>query len=196
MKNWLQDLLTELNHASSNEALMDVITRETRKLGFDNCSFGVQLPSTNPQIFIFDNYTPQWRAQYQAEGYLSVDPVVAHGLRTVLPLVWSEEMFAQSPTFWGDAQAHGLHTGWAQSCFNAQGVGGLLTLSRSNNTLSKAELAAHSAQLTELTQAAHECFAMRLMMQQAPEFIEPLHRREHEVLLWVIEGKTAAETGD
>ena len=125
---------------------------------------------------------------------MSIDPVVAHGMHSVRPLVWSEEMFAQNPTFWGDAQAHGLHTGWAQSCFNAQGVGGMLTLSRSNDTLSKAELAAHSAQLTELTQAAHECFAIRLMMQQAPEFIEPLHPREREVLLWVIEGKSAAKT--
>lgn len=198
MSPWLETILTSFARATSNKQSLDVLVHAARDLGFEYCSLGVKLPfpRIKPQVLIFDNYTPEWRAQYQAEGYLAIDPTVAHGMRSVLPLVWSENVFSQSPTFWADAHAHGLHTGWAQACFNAQGVGAMLTLSRAHNDLGTTELDAQGTRMVELAQAAHEHFATRLVAAHAPDLTVQLHSREREVLMWTIDGKTAGEVGE
>lgn len=197
MSPWLETILTSFTRATSNEQSLKVLVSAARDLGFDHCSLGVKLPlpRTKPQVLIFDNYTPKWRAQYQTEGYLAIDPTVAHGMRSVLPLVWSDKVFSQSPAFWDDAHAHGLHAGWAQACFNAQGVGSMLTLSRAHNDLSISKLNAQGARMIELAQVSHESFAARLAVTHAPDLDVQLHSREREVLMWTIEGKTASEVG-
>ena len=197
MDTWLETLLTSFAHTSSDQQLFERIANAAAELGFEYCSFGIKmpLPITNPRIFIFDNYKPEWRSQYQKENYLSIDPTVAHGIRSVLPLIWSESIFQKNPIFWADAEAHGLRTGWTQSCYNSYGVGGMLTLARSNEALNQSEIKTNASRMSTLVQVAHEFFVTRLLTQNIPEYSIKLHPREREVLLWTVEGKTAAEVG-
>ena len=94
-----------------------------------------------------------------------------------------------------DAEAHGLRTGWTQSCYNSYGVGGMLTLARSNEALNQSEIKTNASRMSTLVQVAHEFFVTRLLTQNIPEYSIKLHPREREVLLWTVEGKTAAEVG-
>ena len=198
MTIWLQELLTEFNRAPTEARLFDALSVAAGKLGFEYCSFGVKmpLPRVSPQIFIFDNYPRRWRERYAAQNYVAIDPTVAHGIRSVLPLMWSDSNLQRNTDFWQDARAHGLRTGWVQSCYNAQGVCGMLTLARSDDALTDLELQTNQARMVLLAQAAHEGFATRLAATHVPEFGVVLSERERAVLQWSAEGKSAAEVGD
>ena len=125
-----------------------------------------------------------------------VDPTVAHGMKSALPLVWSDEVFASSRNFWEDAQAHGLRVGWAQSCHNASGIVSMLTLARSSEAFSQTELSENYLKMSWLSLLAHEGLSRLLMDQLIPKTDIPLTSRESEVMKWTAEGKTSSEVAD
>jgi len=127
---------------------------------------------------------------------LVVDPTVAHGMRSVLPLIWSDGLFASCREFWEEAQSHGLRVGWAQSCHDARGVGSLLTLARSHDNLSPTELAENNLKMSWVAQLAHEGLSHLLLDKLMPESGVTLTARECEVMRWTAEGKTSSEVGD
>lgn len=71
----------------------------------------------------------------------------------------------------------------------------MLTLARSNEALNQSEIKTNASRMSTLVQVAHEFFVTRLLTQNIPEYSIKLHPREREVLLWTVEGKTAAEVG-
>lgn len=113
-----------------------------------------------------------------------------------MPLIWSDDVFENVRPFWEDARAHGLKVGWAQSCHDAQGVGGLLTLARPDDLLSASELRAHSPRMIWLVQAMHTFMGRILVPKMMPQAISALTAREVEVLRWTADGKTSREIGD
>jgi LuxR family transcriptional regulator len=197
MDAWQEALLQSLLGADSEEAVFVVLARAARELGFDYCAYGmrVPVPLTKPKVYMLNNYSEEWQRLYASEHYLAVDPTVAHGMKSVMPLLWSETVFDSCREFWEDARAHGLSIGWTQSCYNAKGVGGLITLARSHDNLSKAELNECSAQMSWLVNAAHETLCPRVLPKLAPETTVGLSLREIEVLRWTAEGKTSSEIG-
>lgn len=189
---------TELLNAATTEAeFFDAIVKAGRELGFEYCAYGLRmpLPISNPKMMLLNNYSTAWQQRYVSQNYLAVDPTVAHGIRSVAPLVWSQALFEQAPAFWEDARGHGLHHGWAKSSYDAMGNVGMLTLARSEDELTHNELRDNSVRLTWLAQAAHET-GVRIATSQreaAPEIV--LTAREIEVLRWTAEGKTSGEVG-
>lgn len=142
---------------------------------------------------MLNNYSLGWQQRYAQENYLAVDPTVAHGTCSVMPLVWTDKIFTTCRPFWEDANAHGLRVGWAQSCHDAMGMGGLLTLARSNDNLSPKELGEHSLKMHWLAQLTHEGMAQILVPKLMPEAAVDLSPREIEVLRWTAEGKTSGD---
>jgi LuxR family quorum-sensing system transcriptional regulator SolR len=197
MNAWREAQFQALLNAKSEEAIFAVLSRAARELGFDYCAYGmrVPVPVTRPKVYMLNNYPADWQRRYAQENYLAIDPTVAHGMRSVMPLVWSEKIFATCRGFWEEARAHGLRVGWAQSCYNANGVGGLMTLARSHDDLSSTELEDRTAQMSWLAQAAHETFCPLVLVKLAPETTAGLSAREIEVLRWTAEGKTSGEIG-
>ena len=70
---------------------------------------------TNPKVLTLNNYPDSWQQRYHEAGYLQVDPSVRLGHISRQPLIWSDEMFAETPQLWAEARDQGLGVGWAQS---------------------------------------------------------------------------------
>ena len=189
----LQAILT----AGSEAALFEVLAKAAREIGFDYCAYGMRmpLPVSNPKVFMMNNYSAAWQERYRAENYLAIDPTVAHGVRSVLPLIWDEPLFRQNQRFWDDARGHGLEVGWAQSSYDAKGVAGMLTLARSGDKLGESELRASATKMNWLVQVAHEGMT-RLVSLRAPTAPIALTAREIDVLRWTADGKTSSEVGE
>ena len=195
--DWQEGQLQALLTAQTEEQMFEVLEGAARSLGFDYCAYGMRmpLPLTNPKMYLRNNYSSAWKQRYAEQNYLVSDPTVAHGIKSVLPLVWTEELFRANPGFWDDAHAHGLRVGWAQSSYDAKGVAGMLTLARSHEPLTQAELRASSMKMSWLVQVAHEGMARLVAARSAPE--QPvLTQREIEVLRWTADGKTSGEVGE
>ena len=184
-----------LFEAKSELAFFQVLTEIAEELGFNYCAYGMRilLPLSQPKVIMRNNYPLQWQQRYEHEGYLMLDPTVAHAKRSTLPLLWSDFSSANHHLFWEDARAHGLHSGWAQSCRDANGTIGLLTLARSDENITFNELRKISLQLTWLAQAAHEGILPWLAGKYKQETVTQLTAREIEVLRWSADGKTAEE---
>jgi LuxR family quorum-sensing system transcriptional regulator SolR len=193
-----QDLeMNALLTASTEAEFFDALSKVGRELGFEYCAYGMKmpLPLSNPKLYMLNNYSEEWQQRYAQENYLNVDPTVAHGMKSVMPLIWSEPVFQSSRGLWEDARSHGLNVGWAQSSYDAKGVGGLLTLARSNESLSAAELRKNAAAMSSLVQFAHEGMSRLVAAKRAPEPPITLTSREIEVLRWTADGKTSGEVG-
>lgn len=195
MDAWREDRFNALLSIESEQELFAQAARIAKSMGFDYCAYGIQMPVpvSRPNVALFNNYSDAWRQCYDARGYLAVDPTVRHALKSSLPLIWSDKLFANAPDFWDDARSHGLEVGWAQASRDASGAVGLLTLARGAQVFTDAELAANQARMSWLVQYVHAAMARLLTPKLAPESRVALTAREKEVLRWTAEGKTAYE---
>jgi LuxR family quorum-sensing system transcriptional regulator SolR len=195
MNTWQENQLQALQSVQSEQQLFQTMLLFSEELGFDHCAYGLRmpLPITNPGIFMFNNYPTAWQAQYQAKNYLAIDPTVQHAMRSLLPILWSDELFRPASDLWEEARSFGLRHGWAQSIRDFNGTIGMLTLARSNEPITKTELDAKRFKMAWLAQTAHlgmsQCLTPKLM----PEVDVKLSNREIAVLRWTADGKTASE---
>ncbi|MBK1646126.1 LuxR family transcriptional regulator [Thiocapsa imhoffii] len=195
MAGWQEDQLHLLLTIDDERELFDRLSLVARGLGFDYCAYGLRtpVPISRPRILMLNNYPLGWQARYQKRGYLAIDPTVKHGTHSSLPLLWSDAIFASARELWEEARSFGLHVGWAQSSRDARGMGGLLTLARSDEPLSDAELRDKAAKMSWLTQIAHIGMSRCLGSQLLPDTESHLTERELTVLRWTADGKTSGD---
>lgn len=198
MSSWRDDQLQALFAVGSERQLLEAITAMARDLGFDYLAYGMRMPVpvSKAKVVMFSNYPPSWEARYLEHGFVGVDPTVSHGMRSLLPIIWSDEVFASAPELWEEARSFGLTVGWAQSSRDASGVAGLLTLARSGEPLSESELRAKGRMMSWLAQAAHVGMARCLTPKLLPEGEIRLTARELAVLRWTGDGKTSSEISE
>ena len=195
MGAWREDGFDALLKIKSEQELFDQVADMAAALGFQYCAYGIQLPVpvSRPNVVMFNNYSEQWRECYLARSYLEIDPTVRHGLKSTLPVVWSNSLFEPAQDMWEEACGHGLRVGWAQAARDASGCVGLLTLARSEQLLTASELHANQAKMVWLTQYVHAAMVQLLIPRLLPETQVTMTAREKEVLRWSAEGKTAFE---
>lgn len=198
MISWQEDLLHSLYAVECEHKLFDLITSLATDLGFEHCAYGMRmpLPLTQPKTAMFSNYPLAWQRIYHEQNYLAVDPTVHHGMRSLLPVTWSEELFSPALELWEEARSFGLEVGWAQSSRDVNGVGGLLTLARSSESLTIAELQVKELKMMWLGQVAHMAMSQLLTPKMLPNIDVQLTDREIEVLKWTGDGKTSSEISD
>ncbi len=194
MQAWTENLFIALSRARGADALFAQIVESARRLGFDQCAYGLRLPLpfTNPRTYLINNYDPRWQHRYVDAGYLAIDPTVRQGQHSQIPIVWTDELFRRTPQFWEEASSFGLRVGWAQSCFDGNGAVGLLSLARAHGSLTSAELRAKEPYMRWLVNVAHIALSAALSPPSA-QAAAPLSAREAEVLRWTADGKTAAD---
>lgn len=191
-RSWREDCLDSMAQAPDAASLHAIVAGAARDLGFDYCAYGLRmpLPLSAPRTVMLNNYPTDWQARYASEGYLAVDPTVAHGAVSLLPLRWSEVLFAQARPLWEEARGHQLRVGWAQASRTADGATGMLTLARSHEALSDAELHTSEGSMSWLAHATHEAMVRLHRPVASPA---ALSAREAEVLRWMADGKTSGE---
>lgn len=114
-------------------------------------------------------------------------------MHSLLPIIWTDDLFSPARDLWEDDCAFGLRFGWAQSTRDFNSVVGMLTLARSNEPITKTELDVKQFKMIWLTQVAHLGMARCLTPKLMPEVNAKLSNREIEVLRWSAEGKTSNE---
>jgi LuxR family transcriptional regulator len=198
MKSWQEDLL-QLSQSSKSEIdIFNKIQLSSSALGFDHCAYGIRLPFpfSKPKTFLLNNYPKEWQKYYEGGNYIQIAPSVLHCRSTQEPLIWSDSIFASARPMWEEAQSHGLRIGWAQSSLDTRGVGGMLTLSRSSETLSKNELAEKEQKMRWLVNISHIALSKILSTRAHTSKHVELTTREVEVLKWTADGKSAQDIAD
>ncbi len=195
MEQWIEEQLHLLLNVSSKDELFSGLTKAARLLEFDYFAYGlrINMPVTSPKIEMLNNYPEQWQQQYSAQNYVAIDPTVKHGSQSLRPVVWSEELFSNTPNLWEEASSFGLRFGWAQSTHSLPGISGMMTLARSASDLNELELTAKSALMVWFTQIAHIGLQDILLPEMLPELNVNLTLREMEILRWTADGKTSNE---
>jgi LuxR family transcriptional regulator, quorum-sensing system regulator SolR len=175
MHIWQEHLLADLDGAGSEQDVFDRLAGLAFDLGFDHFAYGVRQPMhlSQPRVVMMNNYPDTWQQRYSDQSYFLIDPTVKHGLKSTMPLVWTEQLFQPERAFWEEAR--------------------MLTLARSGETLTEAELDDKGYKMIWLTQITHQLMAKRLSNEIAPERASMLSAREIDVLRWTAEGKTASD---
>ena len=195
MVNWRNTRLPKLEGESEVTTLFEMAVNHTYALGFQYCSFTMssQLPNNQTKPVRLNNYPDEWNKLYNQAHFFDADPVVEHCKRCVLPLVWEEKIFKDSPNLWSLARSFGVHLGWTQAVHDFQGVFSMLTLGRSAGEVTPQELYEKAGQVLWLCHAMHAVVAKTYAHKPSINPASKLTPRETEILKWSAMGKTAAD---
>jgi len=195
MEIWQEGQLSILSNLSSKQEVFSAVQKIAYDLGFDYCAYGLRVPIAiaTPKTVMLNNYDENWQRLYAEKNYILVDPTVRHCTHSLQPVIWSDPLFASSRELWESATSFGLRHGWAQSCRDANGAQGMLTLARSHESISNSELKDHYLQMFWLAQTAHIAISKLVHAESIPESQARLTQRELEILRWTAEGKTSYE---
>lgn len=198
MDCWRSKQLSTLSHLASDDTFLGELQRIAGELGFEYCAYTMRspVPMVAPRVVGLNNFPLAWQRLYAARNYGACDPTLARGAASVLPFVWTEELFAHTPAMRDDMRAHGLEVGWSQSCYDGRGAGGLLTLARSRDPVTDAELRLKTHRMSWLAQVTHETLAERMLAKLSPESSVSLTTREIDVLRWTADGRTSSEVSE
>lgn len=195
MKSWQEDQLQAICSVKCDNQFFQKILEFSKELGFDYCAYGMRipLPLSYPKTFLFNNYPKEWQMQYQRKNYLAIDPSVRVATRSLLPVIWTDDLFSSTPELWEEARSFGLRFGMAQSIRDFNGSISMLTLARSEKPITAPELNAKRFKIAWLIQTAHIGMSKYLLPDIMPEISAKLSTREKEVLQWTAVGKTSSE---
>lgn len=200
MERWLEGQLQELTAQTDQKALFETVYRLVHQIGFDFCGFRIDSPlcGTSSNFANFNNYPSEWNEHYQRNNYGAIDPVFRHCHCSLLPTLWTQEIFAESPQLWADACSYGLNFGWSQSVHDVRGYVSVLSLGRTVGAINAHEFYEKAAQVLWLCNLLHSTLIQQLFSAPAPAESVPsqLSPRETEVLKWMAMGKTAAEVAE
>lgn len=193
MRDWKQEQLQQLSSETDEQRIFEVVASLAVQLGMEFFSFTLRAPQAAPQqqFKSFNNYPAAWNERYERCNYLSIDPTVAHCRQSMLPILWHDEVFRETPEFWQHAQRNGLRYGWSQSAHDLRHNESILSVARSHKPIETQEFHKAAGQIMWLCNLLH---TLILRQQPAdPDSCVPLSARETEVLKWSAAGKTAAD---
>jgi DNA-binding CsgD family transcriptional regulator len=199
----LQDLIDSAVSARSVEDVHAVCSALCRHCGFDYFIYGSQLPTSlvKPRRVIISGYPQEWREHYNSNGYLAIDPTVAHCISHVTPLVWasigksSAKGAPKARRFMADAHDFGLKSGVSFPVHGANGESAILSLASAlDNQQASAQLLEAMPAASLLAGYVHEAVRRVFLAGDIRLGRVQLTEREKECLLWAAEGKTTWET--
>ncbi|CAA7625724.1 LuxR family transcriptional regulator [Magnetospirillum sp. UT-4] len=191
--------LSELDSATTTDAVEDVAVRTVRNCGFGGYTYHLYRPGRGSLVYIGD-WQAEWSQRYADQGYLDIDPVVERLLRSVTPFLWQDTV-AQRPTgapervVLNEARDFGLKAG-AEIPIHEHGFGvaTFSVFSERESDFVKA-WAEYKHNLHIFSLYFHEKYASLLPPDE--ELAPPaLSRRERECLVWTSRGKTAWEVAE
>jgi len=193
MPHWKQEQLENLIAQQDPERIFESALCLAQQLDMEYLSLVVQSQASGmtPQIIMFNNYSAEWNAHYQACNYLTQDPTFYHCRHSLIPLLWEDSVFRESPQLREDAKAHGLTHGWSQAAHDIRGNNSVLSLVRSKTPITLNEFYDKTGQALWLCNVMHTVMVERINPLQPNGF--GLSEREREVLKWSAAGKTASD---
>lgn len=193
MPHWKQDQLEQLISQTEPEGLFETALSLVQQLGMEFLGLVVQsqVSGLTPQVVFLNNYSAQWNEHYQRSNYLVQDPTYHHCRHSLLPLLWEDAVFRETPQLREDARRHGLCHGWSQAAHDIRGNNSVLSLVRQDTAIGVGEFYEKTGQAVWLCNVMHTVMLERLNPLQPNGF--GLSEREREVLKWSAAGKTASD---
>ncbi|WP_422422511.1 autoinducer binding domain-containing protein [Pseudomonas sp. GZD-222] len=193
MPHWKEEQLQQLLNETNEQRMFYTATSLAKQLGMEYFSFVTRthLAGPQPQVRTYNNYPTAWNERYQRCNYLSIDPILAHCHTSLLPILWEDQVFRQTPELWEQARFHGLCYGWSQSAHDLRQNESILSVVRNHTPVDTNEFYDTAGQTIWLCNLMHTLIIERKSTSQQPSF--HLSIRETEVLKWSAAGKTAAD---
>ncbi|MHC8368665.1 helix-turn-helix transcriptional regulator [Pseudomonas sp. ZT5P21] len=197
MKRWKESQLTQLACTTDLETAYRIALRFAKNIGFKFFAFSTtyQTKSNQCNTVRRNNYPPDWNRTYELKNLSSIDPVVAHCHQSMLPILWSQELFHKAPSLWEALETQGLQHGLSQSLHDEEnGLCSILSLARSHCPITALELYENLGFSVFMCRHLHELVAQSLpkhLTKPSPPHLSP---REIKVLELAAVGKTADES--
>lgn len=194
MPHWKEDQLQQLLSETNEQRMFSTATSLAKQLGMEYFSFVTRthLATAQPQVKTYNNYPAAWNEYYERGNYLNIDPILAHCHNSLLPILWEDKVFQQTPELWEQARIHGLRYGWSQSAHDLRKNESILSVVRNHTPVDTHEFYDTAGQTIWLCNLIHTLITERKT--NAPQSSSfPLSVRETEVLKWSAAGKTAAD---
>ncbi|KAB0492620.1 autoinducer binding domain-containing protein [Pseudomonas vancouverensis] len=196
MEIWKESQLRQLANTQEINTAYRISLNFIRNLGYKFCAFSVtsNLNDMGHHAVNLNNFPHEWNKQYELNNTGHLDPIVAHCNHSALPLLWSEELFFDTPWLWTMMQQQGLSHGWSQTINDEdRGLCSILSLARSHCPISAYELYENLGFTVFICRHLHALATH----DQPKKPVRPQHPalsgREVEVLKLSADGKTAYE---
>lgn len=166
------------------------------RYGLSNAAYlGINIPGlTDNHHYIAVTYTNDWVRHYCRENYFEVDPVVPLGMRSLMPLDWSQikQESRRVVRFFGEAREFGV--GRHGLSFPIRGRNGETALFSVTQDCSDREWLSLRRYFMRDFQILAFCFHELVMRSESCHLREvKLSKRERECLYWAANGKTFGE---
>jgi LuxR family quorum-sensing transcriptional regulator LasR len=118
--------------SNSQEAWSDMLFSIASGLGYERTLVAIlpdrHTPPEAEYAFLQSNYPACWRNRYDAGKLGYIDPIVSHCAGTVIPLIWSPEVFSARPQkeMYEEACSYGIRSGVTLPIHGANGELGIL----------------------------------------------------------------------
>ena len=191
----IEDHLSLILTAKTREDLLYELGVVAKELGFSNYCYGLKslYPCTAPKIKMVNNYPLGWKKNYSENNYVDIDPLIKHGMKTMMPLDWDYKIFRGLGPLCDDAYQYGVHYGWTQSVKLREGIIGWFTVSRADIEFSKSEIKEKTSLLIWFNHTVQIGLSKFLLPEVTKILDVCLTNREAEILRWTADGKTAHE---
>jgi LuxR family transcriptional regulator len=196
MEIWKESQLKQLAHTQEINSAYRIALNFARNLGYKFCGFSVTSNSVGvvDNAVNLNNFPHEWNNQYEQSKALQIDPIMAHCNHSLLPVLWSEELFSRAPWLWQLLQQQGLQHGWSQAIHDEEtGLRSILSLARSHCPISAFELYENLGFSVFISRHLHALAIAMQPKKTVPPKASALSRRELEVLKLSADGKTAYE---
>ncbi|MEO6678692.1 MAG: autoinducer binding domain-containing protein [Pseudomonas sp.] len=196
MEMWKESQLTQLSYANEIDVAYQISLNFIKNLGFKFCAFSITSKTLGAHDYTLNrnNFPDSWNTQYEQNEFSAIDPIVAHCNQSMLPILWTEDVFADAPWLWQALKQQGLQHGWSQSFHDEDsGLYSILSLARSHCPITAYELYENLGFTVFISRHLHALAAQHLPKRAARPSTPHLSPREVEVLKLSGDGKTAYE---
>ncbi|MBV7480795.1 LuxR family transcriptional regulator [Pseudomonas sp. PDM31] len=193
MEHWKESQLKKLSHTEDINIAFRMSLDFVKNLGYKFCAFSTcsTTASSDCNVLRLNNFPSGWNARYAQNNANQPDPIADHCEHSMLPVLWSEQLFCKTPWLWQMLQQQGLPHGWSQAIHDEEsGLRSILSLARSHCPISPYELYENLGFTVFISRHLH-ALASRAYPKKPSH--PPLSIREVEVLKLSATGKTAFE---
>ncbi|MHC8288901.1 helix-turn-helix transcriptional regulator [Pseudomonas sp. XS1P51] len=197
MERWMESQLNQLSRTTEIDTAYQIALGFAKNIGFKFFAFSTTYQTKNEQFntIRLNNYPSGWNREYEQKRLSAIDPVVAHCNHSMMPVLWTEELYSRVPSLWEALEMQGLQHGWSQSVHDEDGgVCSILSLARSHCPITAFELYENLGFSVFMGRHLHALIAQTLPRKAEKPPAPHLSAREIDVLKLAAVGKTAYES--
>lgn len=197
MERWKESQLEQISSTTELGNAFQSSLNFVKNMGFKFFAFSSTCPTKTEHFhtLLYNNYPVAWSREYERKKLVVTDPIVAHCNQTALPVLWSEDLFGNTPWIWDALEEQGIQHGWSQAVHDEDsGLCSIVSVARSHCPISAWELYENLGFTTFIGRHLHSLVAQAVPRQPEKNGGTHLSPREIDVLNLAAVGKTAYES--